>query len=242
MPELHAVRPHRLREQAAAERRKLDALDRLLSRLESRMAAGEDRERRAFERVNADLQLLYRQPGRPTSLVGRVLDLSRSGVRFTAMQELRIGDVLDAHFQRGGRPVSGFGSMHLEVVRCLRSGRVWEVGARFAPAAAAGPAASPADRRRSRRYPVRLEVVFRLPGEGGAVWRGEVRDISTDGLRFFAPRPFPAGAMASVSIHGQDRDGGRAGDRLTLRGNILILRCRRVGRRYEAGARFVSPR
>jgi hypothetical protein len=67
-----------------------------------------------------------------------------------------------------------------------------------------------------------------------------VRDISTGGLRFFAGRPFPAGALAAAMIFSQPQPAGGPATRLKLDATIRIVRCRRVGSRYEAGAQFVS--
>ncbi len=241
MPESGSSRPHRLREQAALERQKLQDVDRLLARLEARLDSGGGRERRNFERLNADLLVRYRAPGRMTPLVGRVRDLSRSGLRFAASQELGIGEILQATLQRRGGKVRDFGGeLYLEVVRCRQVAQVWEIGARFAPVPARRFEAS--ERRRTKRHPVRLEAFFRLPGETARPWRGEVRDISAGGLRFFSTRPLPSGSVAAISIFSNPSPAGGAGTRLTLNSIIRVIRSRRVGTRYEAGAQFVSQK
>jgi hypothetical protein len=241
MPEYGASRTQRLREQAAAERRKVRELDGLLARLEARLATAAGRERRVFERIDADLLIRYRPPGRPTIMVGRVRDLSRGGLRFVASNELRVGTTLQAVFQRRGGPVPGFtGEIHMEVVRCRRADQVWEIGARFT-AARSSPAAG-AERRRNQRHLVRLEAAMRVPGDTMPATPCQVRDISTGGLRFICARPVPAGALAAVSIFSQPQAPGGAAERLTLNATVRIVRCRRVGTRYEAGAQFVSSR
>jgi hypothetical protein len=239
MPEGSAIRPQRLREQAAVERQKVQEIDRLLARVEARMATGKGAERRRFERVEADLLVRYRPAGQLTPLVGRVRDLSRSGLRFVASQEMAVGEVLQATFQRRGAPVPGFvGEMYLAVVRCRRADQVWEIGASFAPVPTRQFESS--ERRRSRRHEVRLEAHFRLPGEDTPPWRGEVRDISAGGMRFFSPRPLLPGALAAVSVESRPRPASGPGTRITLNATIRVVRCRRVGSRYEAGAQFVA--
>jgi len=239
-------RPERLRQRAAAERQKVQELDRLLTRLEARLTDNAPRrarapsgaERRAFERLDADLLIRYRPAGRPTPLVGRVRDLSRGGLRFIASREIRAGEVLQATIHRRGASGLDFGGeMYLEVVHCRQAEQVWQIGARFAPLPARR--FESAERRHSRRHLVRLELAFRLPGED-ASQRGEVRDISAGGMRFFSPRPLPAGALAAVSVSSQPRPSSGPATRITLNATIRVVRCRRVGSRYEAGAQFVS--
>jgi hypothetical protein len=239
-------RPEKLREQAAAERQKLQEIDRLLTRLETRLAekpaaaaAAAAGDRRAFPRQGADLLVRYRWPGRFTPLVGRIRDISRGGLRFSASRELRIGETLQATVHRRGAALAEFGGeLYLEVAHCRRAGQVWEIGARFAflPTTRF----ESAERRRARRHPLRLELAFRVPARPGAPERGEVRDISAGGLRFAAARRLSAGALAAVAVISSPAARGAAGTRITLNALVRVIRCRRVGARYEVGAQFVG--
>jgi c-di-GMP-binding flagellar brake protein YcgR len=240
-------RPEKLREQAAAERQKLQEIDRLLARLETRLAEkppaatarAAEGDRRVFPRQGADLLIRYRWPGRFTPLVGRIRDISRGGLRFSASRELRIGETLQATIHRRGIALAEFGGeMYLEVAHCHRAGQVWEIGARFAFLPT--KRFESAERRRTPRHPVRLELAFRVPGRAGAPERGEVRDISAGGMRFAAARQLPAGGLAAIAIVSSPAARGAAGTRITLNALVRVIRCRRVGAKYEIGAQFVG--
>lgn len=251
MADLGPSRPERLRQRAAAERQKVQELDRLLTRLEARLSedasasasrrvrAPSGAERRVFERQEADLLIRYRPPGRPTPLVGRVRDLSRGGLRFSASRELRVGEILQASVHRRGASGLDFGGeMYLEVVHCRQAEQVWQVGARFAPLPTRK--FESAERRRSKRHLVRLELAFRLPGEDAASRRGEVRDISAGGLRFYSWQRLRPDSLAAVAIASNPTAAARGGTRITVNAMVRVVRCRRVGTRYEVGAQFVS--
>jgi hypothetical protein len=240
-------RTEKLRREAATERQKVQEIDRLLARIEARLAEGRPAakaaktgsERRGSERLVTDLVIRYRWPGHHAPLVGRVRDLSRGGLRFSASRQLRVGETLQASVPEGtGSAPQMAGEMYLEVMHCRREGDVWEVGARFV---ALPTSRFEADERRiARRFPVKLDMAFRLAGAAGAPQNAEVRDISSGGLRFFTTRRLPVGALASVAVVSDQAARGSAGTRIALNALIKVVRCRRMGARYEAGAQFVS--
>lgn len=240
-------RAEKLRREAAAERQKVQEIDRLLARIESRLAEGRPAaraakagsERRGADRLFTDLVIRYRWPGHHAPLVGRVRDLSSGGLRFTASRQLRVGETLQANVPEG--PASGpqlSGEMYLEVVHCRREGDVWAVGARFVALPTSRFEAD--ERRRSRRFPVRLDMAFRVAGASGASQRAEVRDISASGLRFLLERRLPRGVLASVAVVSDQAARGAPGTRIALNALIRVVRCRRMGERFECGAQFVS--
>lgn len=238
-------RAERLRQRAALERQKVQELDRLLARVEAHLTGSAGRggaaaERRTFDRKAADLAIRYRWPGHLTPCIGRVQDISRGGLRFLASRQLRIGEVLEAslHAPRGALGPDIGGQMYLEVVHCRRAEEVWQVGARFALLPASKFDAS--ERRKARRYPVRLEVRFRSAGGAAGGERGEALDISSGGLRFRAGRPLTVGTLAAVTIATSAAVEGAAGTRITLNSLVRVVRCRRLGARYDIGAQFVG--
>jgi c-di-GMP-binding flagellar brake protein YcgR len=242
-------RPELLRKKAAEERRKLQDVDRLLARLESRLtegAAGRNKgglrpeDRRTFTRNAADLVIRYRWPGRHAPLLGRVRDLSRGGLRFSGARQLAPGMLLQASLHAPGGPGPRFdGQMYLEVVHCRRNAELWEIGTRFAP--------MPVDqfrgteRRRARRFEVVLDIVYRASGrENQPALAGEVRDLSRSGLRFRCRDRLAPGSLAAVVISGESGTSPETGTRMRISALVRIVRCRRVGGRYEVGAQFVG--
>lgn len=253
MPERQHQRgggPERLRERAALERQKLQDIDRLLVRLESQLgrAPGEKltgppgAERRTYERRSANFIIRYRWPGRQTPLMGRVVDISQGGLRFTAAREVAPGTALQATLHGADRSgPEAAGEMYLEVVHCRRAEHLWHIGTRFAYLPASR--FDSAERRRSRRYPVRLEILYRAAGaEGAGHGRGQVRDISAGGVRFTCQSRLPAGTLAVVAIEGGPAAEGAIGATVNLNAIIKVVRCRQIGHRYEIGAQFVGPR
>jgi hypothetical protein len=126
------------------------------------------------------------------------------------------------------------------VVYCRQSGELWEVGTRFAPMP--NEQFRGTERRRSRRFPVRLDLAYRLSGEEGlAPSLGLVRDISRTGLRFYGDRRVRLGSLAAAVVTGaQARPSGATGTRVRVSALIRVVRCRKVGARFEVGARFVG--
>jgi hypothetical protein len=230
-------------------------LDRLLARLEARLddvpadagrrqavpaGGGRGSERRVFPRLIADMVIRYRWPGRHAPLVGRVRDLSRGGMRFAASRKLMPGLQLQASLHAPGGPGPRFeGQMYLEVVHCRRSGEVWDVGARFSPMPTEKFKGT--ERRRSRRFSVALDLAYRVSGEEGDPPRmGRVRDISRAGARFYCDRRLRVGALAAAVVTGHGAGGAGGGTRVRVSALIRVVRCRRVGARYEVGAQFVG--
>lgn len=251
--EVRSSRPEALRLRAAQERRKLQDIDSILARLEARLAdvapgqarssAGSGRDRRTHPRQNADLVIRYRWPGRHAPLVGRLRDVSRGGLRFSASRSLETGAVLQASIHSPGGAGAQFeGQMYLEVVYCRPSGELWDVGTRFAPMPA--ERFRETERRRSRRFPVRLDLAYRLSGEERlAPSLGLVRDISRSGLRFYGDRRLRTGALAAAVVTGaqaRPSAGAGAGTRVRVSALVRVVRCRKVGARFEIGARFVG--
>lgn len=243
-----------LRRKAAAERRKVREIDQLLVRLEARLEESapakkrarpgggvRDDDRRTFPRQAADLVIRYRWPGRPAPLLGRVRDISRGGVRFSASRRLMPGLLLQCSMHAPGGPgPQAEGQMYLEVVHCRKSGELWEVGTRFSP--------TPLDkfkgteRRRARRHRVGLDLSYRLSGEEERPpRRGQVRDISRGGLRFYCDRRLRIGALAAVVVTGAGEGSTPgAGTRIRVSALMRVVRCRKVGSRYEIGVQFVG--
>jgi len=248
------ARPGQLRQRAAEERRKVQEMDRMLARLEARLSeggseprsrrtgksAGKGRERRIFPRLAADLVLRYRWPGRHAPLVGRVRDISRGGMRLITARQLAPGLLLQASLHTPGGPGPKFeGQMYLEVVHCRKHNDLWDVGARFSPMPTEKFRGT--ERRRSRRFTVGLDLAYRISGgESSPPRRGQVRDISRGGVRFYADSRLRVGAMAAVVVSGgrDTSDGG--GTRVKVSALIRVVRCRRVGNRFEVGAKFVG--
>jgi len=242
--------PESLRRKAAAERRKVQEIDRLLVRLEARLEEGASArgrgkgrgdDRRTFPRQAADLVIRYRWPGRPAPLVGRVRDISRGGVRFSASRRLMPGLALQCSVHAPGGPgPRAEGQMYLEVVHCRKSGELWEVGTRFSPTPLEKFKST--ERRRARRFTVDLDMSYRLSGEEDRPpRRGRVRDISRGGLRFSCDRRLRIGALAAVVVSGAARSPvGGTGTHIRVSALMSVARCRKVGGRYEAGAQFVG--
>jgi len=242
-------RPEALRLRAAEERRKLQDIDSLLARLEARLSdaapegarGGAGRDRRTHPRQNADLVIRYRWPGRHAPLVGRLRDVSRGGLRFSASRQLEIGAALQASIHTPGGAGPQFeGQMYLEVVYCRPSGELWDVGARFAPTPTEQFRGT--ERRRWRRFPVRLDLAYRLSGEERLTpGLGLVRDISRTGLRFYGDRRLRVGALAAAVVTGaQARAAAGTGTRVRVSALVQVVRCRKLGARFEVGARFVG--
>ncbi len=247
-------RPEQLRRKAAEERRKVQEMDSLLRRLESRLsetpspqhrgasaAAGTPEDRRTHSRKPADLVIRYRWPGRHAPLIGRIRDISHGGVRFMASRQLEEGTMLQASLHAPGGPGPEFeGQMYLEVVHCRSRNDLWEIGARFAP--------MPRDkfkgteRRGARRFRVSLDLAYRLSGEEDhPPSRGRVRDISRGGVRFSCDRRIRQGSLVAAVISGRQpgvTPGG--GTRISVSALVKVVRCRKVGGRFEAGAQFVG--
>lgn len=251
-----------LRRKAAAEKQKLQEIDRLLSRLEARLAdsapgdrsrgkgkagakggggaaKGGGAERRGFPRKPADLVIRYRWPGRHTPLIGRMRDISRGGMRFAASRRLELGTALQAslHTPSGPGPSAG-GDLYLEVVYCRKSGDLWEIGARFSPSPNEKFRAS--ERRNSRRYQVSLAMTYRISGGTESPHKGRAKDISRRGLRFTCRHRLKPGSLAAVVVTGgQDVIEGM-GTRIRVSALVRVARCRKVGKHYEVGAEFVG--
>jgi hypothetical protein len=246
-------RPELLRRRAAEERRKAREVERLLSRLEARLAGapaggrrrpGETdspRDRRGFNRQAADLVIRYRWPERHAPLIGRVRDISRGGVRFMSSRQLAPGTLLQASLHAPGGPGPQFeGQMYLEVVHCRRNNDLWDVGARFRPMPAESFRGS--ERRRHRRFGVSLDVAFRLSGEEESPpRRGTVRDISRGGMRFRCDARLNAGTLVAAVVSGAQRTASAgAGTSIRVSALVQVTRCRKVGGHFEIGGRFVG--
>jgi c-di-GMP-binding flagellar brake protein YcgR len=229
-------------------------MDRLLRRLEARLSEASSpprrgktarkvkpEDRRTHSRKAADLVIRYRWPGRHSPLIGRVRDISRGGVRFIASRQLTMGTMLQASLHAPGGPGPEFeGQMYLEVVHCRSRNDLWEIGARFAPMPLEKFRGT--ERRTARRFRVSLDVAYRLSGEEDSPpSRGRVRDISRGGVRFACDRRIRPGALAAAVISGRqpgETPGG--GTRISVSALVKIVRCRKVGDRFEAGAQFVG--
>ncbi len=254
------ARPGQLRQRAAEERRKVQEMDQMLARLEARLAEdpaktrkgktgknkgknkakskGKGRERRTFPRLAADLVLRYRWPGRHAPLVGRVRDISRGGMRLITSRQLAPGLLLQASLHTPGGPGPKFeGQMYLEVVHCRKHNDLWDVGARFSPMPTEKFKGT--ERRRSRRFGVGLDLAYRVSGEESSPpRRGQVRDLSRGGVRFYAKSRLRIGAMAAVVVSGGG--GSSTGTRVKVSALMRVVRCRQVGNRFEVGAQFVG--
>ena len=254
------VRPGQLREKAAKERRKVQEMDRMLARLEARLSEGaqgnsrekragrskskvkegKGSERRTCPRKVADLVLRYRWPGRHVPLVGRVRDISRGGMRFIASRTLAPGLLLQASLHTPGEVGPRIeGQMYLEVVHCRRHNDLWDVGARFSPMPAEKFKGT--ERRRGRRFKVGLDMAYRVSGEENSpAQHGQVRDLSRGGVRFYAGKRIRIGTMAAVVVTGAGTSDQGGGTRVKVSALMRVVRCRRVGDRFEVGAQFVG--
>jgi PilZ domain len=253
------ARPGQLRQKAAEERRKVQEMDRMLARLEARLSegtpeagrgkggakskvklGGKGSERRTTQRLAADLVLRYRWPGRHAPLVGRVRDISRGGMRFVASRTLAPGLLLQASLHTpGGVGPRADGQMYLEVVHCRKHNDLWDIGARFSPMPAEKFKGT--ERRRARRFKVGLDLAYRMSGEETSPpRRGQVRDLSRGGVRFYAEKRIRLAAMAAVVVTGAGSPAGGGGTRVRVSALMRVVRCRRVGGRFEVGAQFVG--
>lgn len=243
MPE--QSRSQKLRERAEVERRKVVELDRLLGKIEARLATVRPppgAERRVHERLDADLLIRCRPAGRTAPLVGRIRDLSRGGVCFASSVELGIGEIIQSSISRqGGSQRDAQGEVYLEVVRCRGAAGIWEIGARFVPRPTAKFDA--AERRKCRRYDVRLDGLYRLPGETNPR-RAEVRDISSSGVRLVTAQRLALGTTAAIVISGRPEAGRSVAGaaRISVSALIRVVRCRQVGSRFDIGAEFLAQR
>jgi hypothetical protein len=77
----------------------------------------------------------------------------------------------------------------------------------------------PSDRRKSRRFPIALEVRYRI--KSAIAGSGEVSDISSDGVRFHADRVLPVGKAIEVSLPWPFLLEGRCRLQLRMRGRIV---------------------
>jgi hypothetical protein len=84
------------------------------------------------------------------------------------------------------------------------------------------PAPGRRERRRTRRYPLKLEVAYRTASEGGGfTGSGETRDISSRALLFTADSELAAGANLQVTLRWPVELGGATPIRLLASGPIL---------------------
>ena len=81
-------------------------------------------------------------------------------------------------------------------------------------------------------------MVYRVSGREEQTHAGRVRDISSGGLRFSSGQRLRVGDLVAAVIRGGGP--GAAGTSITVSAIVRVLRCRKVGGRYEIGAQFVG--
>lgn len=246
-----------------AERGPLDdLLARLNGHIDSERLRGAGREKRLHERRPARLLFEYRIAGDETAHGGRLLDISRGGLRCLVTEELRPGDIL-ALAIKSPEPgaLEGRIDAYGEVVRLWRRGRVFELGVSFVHPQPASSAPPPAPRRcqagvaereeasseagpprgedvmPERRRHRRLDATFELSVRraDGSRSLARVRNISAGGMDFLSEEAFDVGEELAVRF-GARRTPGLEG---TLSSGARVLRVRRLGERYEVAAVFV---
>ena len=88
------------------------------------------------------------------------------------------------------------------------------------------------ERRRTRRYPIRLPLGYRVTegaeGNGGQTGQGETCDISSKGILFAADPQPPAGSVIDLTLHWPVRIGDGMPIRLVVSGPILRCDARGV--------------
>lgn len=82
---------------------------------------------------------------------------------------------------------------------------------------------TPRERRKCRRYPVKLSIRYRLCGDS-TVWEegsGFTRDLSTEGVSFRADRDLPVGAEVELRIDWPGKISGAPGLCAVISGRVL---------------------
>jgi hypothetical protein len=77
----------------------------------------------------------------------------------------------------------------------------------------------PSDRRKSRRYPIALKLRYVI--KSAKPGNGEVSDISSGGVRFFADRPLPVGKVIEINVPWPFLLEGRCRLQLRMRGRVV---------------------
>ena len=171
--------------------------------------------------------------GDERSYGGRVLDISRGGLRCVVSEPLSPGDVLAISIKSPNPGViEGRIDAYGEVVRLKRRGSIFELGVQFVRPTAAKEL--PAERRHHRRADVEFGLTVRT-GDGRREL-ASVRNISAGGLSFSSGSAFDVGEEVALSL-GPRRSPGAEG---ALSSVARIIRVRRLGGHYEVAASFLG--
>ncbi len=193
--------------------------------------------RRESERYVANLLMRFTMLRDDQVYAGRVLDISRGGMRFLTQRPLDKGQIvcIEVGNARGNDPLVALLQSGAEVrrVKQVEEDR-YEVGVRFVTHGRTHAE----NRRRHRRHDVDFSAYYLRTGSE-ITYRGEVGDISQGGVRFLLDEGLEQNEQLAIMLRAESDSFMRA----DLRGIVRVCRLRQIDkRRYEAGCAFVKVR
>jgi hypothetical protein len=193
--------------------------------------------RRESERYVANLLMRFTMLRDDKVHAGRVLDISRGGMRFLTRRPLERGQVvcIEVGNARGNDPLVALLQSGAEVRRVKQvDEEQYEVGVRFVTRGRTHAE----NRRRHRRHDVDFSAYYLRTGSE-ITYRGEVRDISQGGVRFQLDEPLEENEQLAIMLRAESDAFMRA----DLRGIVRVCRLSKLeNRRYDAGCAFVKVR
>lgn len=219
--------------------RKQSRAQEIIDRVEAMLSQAEPGgdERRRHKRFAANLAVEFARSRERKSYSGRIRDISQGGIRFHAPESVDVGEVLSVTIHNRQR-VFGLRATidtFVQVLRVKKTGKLYEVGAKFIDERDTDFASR--ERRTWRRRRAEFRVEYRHY-DGTEKRLGVVRDVSQGGMRFLTQEgDIPAGTfLVVVAAPGTENSIAERVD-----GVVRVIRSRPVGDQTEIGVMFLTP-